>query len=291
MNQSGRIYALEIGTADDGFTIRDLHITFDINKSSDNKKSPNNATIEIYNLSRDHQNILQKPYIYAVFSVGYVATGLYRMFAGEIVNVQTRKSGADVITQIQMGTGYVELNHQLISKFVPDGFTVQDVFKDISATLPSISRNVFTGTNITNPVIDGYPISGTARQTFDAIAAEYDMEWRVDDGVLYVNDIEGTHTKDLSSVFIISQESGLLERPYAVAGDVRRKAKDSKKKQGIQFKCYINAEIVCGGVIRLDYGDISGYYKVTSLRAYGGFDDNDWIMDIRCDKDPIIPNK
>lgn len=287
INQLGRIYELEVGDSNQGFTIRDLHITFDINKMSDNKKGSNNCTIEIYNLSREHQIILQNQYIYAVFKVGYVETGLELVFSGQVVNCQTRKSGADSVTQIQMGGSYTELNHETVSKFIPDGNTYKDVIEDLrKSKLPKVSRAVYAGVNCQNPVVDGYPMYGTARQVLDDICSSQDIEYQIDGDTLYISDVGGSHTKDLSGVFVIGQSTGLVERPYDVSGDVRRKKKDKKKKSGIQFKCLINPKLVCGSIIKLEYGEMTGYYKISAMRIYGGYRDNDWYMDVKCEKNP-----
>lgn len=288
MIQLGRIYQLEIGDDKVGFTIRELHITFDINKVSDNKKNSNNCTIQIYNLSREHQDILRNDFINANFSIGFFKTGLDLVFSGQVLTAQTRKQGADSITQIQMGGNYTQLNHDTISKFIPDGKTYQDVIEDLrKSKLPSVTSAIYAGVNCKNPVVDGYPMYGTARQVLDDICASQDIEYQIDGNTLYIADAGGSHTKDLSSVFVIGQGSGLVERPYPVNGDVRRKTKDKKKKGGIQFKCLINPKIVCGSIIRLEYGSMTGYYKVSAIRIYGGFRENDWYMDIRCENSPL----
>ena len=280
--QSNRIYSLIVGDArtGDGWEITDLHITFDISKVSDNKEKNNSATIEIYNLSREKQRYLENKYIGLVLNVGWQESGLKRLFAGQVTEASTRKSGPDVITIINVGVSYVELNHQTISKLVPEGRTYEDVIAEIAKELGT-SRNVITGVNCKNPVIDGYPLSGTPRQMLDEVCRANQMEWSIDDKVLYVADVTDSHTTDLNSVVVISQASGLIERPYLTTGDVNRSIKDKKNKRGLQFRCLINPELVAGSLIKLEYEELTGYYKIDSMRIKGGWRDNDWYMDIK----------
>ena len=58
--QVNRIYSLVVwdSEVEDGWEIRDLHLSFDISKMSDNREKGNTATIEIYNLSKEKQRFL-----------------------------------------------------------------------------------------------------------------------------------------------------------------------------------------------------------------------------------------
>ena len=205
---------------------------------------------------------------------------LKRLFAGQVTEASTRKSGADVITILNVGVDYVELNHQTISKLVPEGRTYEDVIEEIAKELGT-SRNVITGVNCKNPVIDGYPLSGTPRQMLDEVCRANQMDWSIDDKVLYVSDTTESHTTDINSVVVISQSSGLLDRPYLTTGDVNRSVKDKKKKRGLQFRCLIIPELVAGSLIKLEYEELTGYYRIDSMRIKGGWRVDDWSMDIK----------
>lgn len=282
--QKNRGYSLvfgDINTGDGWEVTNSLNVSFDVNKSSDNKSNTNNCVIEVYNLSKDKQELLEKPYIACVFSAGFEDTEIKRLFAGQVTSATTRKSGTDTITQIQLGDNYVELNHNTVSKLIPPGRTYEDVIKELSREIPGVSRTVFNGVNIKSQVIDGYPLSGTAREMLDEISSAIDVEWQIDDGVLYIADAGGTHTDDLNTAFVISSETGMIERPYAVSGDLRRTAKDKAKKGGVQVKILLNPSIVCGSIVKVEDDRFEGFYKVASLRSYGDFRGTNWYTDLR----------
>lgn len=278
-----RAYSLVFGDIEtgNGFEVTQLNVSFDVNKSSDNKKSVNNAILEVTNLSKEKQKLLEQPYIACVFSAGYHDAYIKRLFAGQVTYATTRQSGADVITQIQLGSAYTELNHNTLNKLVAPGKTYKDVIVSLAKEIPGVARTVFNGININSSVVDGYPLSGTARESLDEISRAINIEWQVDDGVLYVSDAGGTFTDDLNSAFVLSSDSGMIDRPYSVQGDVRRTEKDKAKKGGVQVKILLNPEIVCGSIVKLEYPEYEGYYKVASLRSYGEYRGSDWYTDLR----------
>lgn len=282
--QKNRQYELIIGDykSGDGLLINNMQVTFDISKSSSNKDRSNSAAIEIYNLSDESLKVLDTDYPTAVFSAGYLDTGgPKRIFAGQVTLVTTRKSGTDRVTQIQMGTGYVELNHQILNQLTSPGRTVKDVAEDIRNNLPGVSRGVYNGTNLNNQVIYGYPLMGTPREMLDELSEKYQLEWQVEDDVLYVHDNDRANRENFETAYVVSKYTGLVENAYRVSGDVRRSKKDKAKKQGVQWKMLLNADIQAGDIVKLEDTLIQGWYKVDSIRHYGGWRDTPWYTEIR----------
>lgn len=281
--QRNRQYELIIGNFQSGeaLLITELQVTFDISKSPDNKKRTNSASIEITNLSEDHIRLLDTDYPAAVFSAGYLDTGgPKRLFSGQVTHVSTRKSGTERITQITMGSGYTALNHQLLSEFVPEGqnpkVVVQKFVKAIGA-----DRGVISGTNLNNPIIGGYPLSGTPKEMMDDFCEKYACEWQLDDGVVYVHDKGRPNNENFEQAYVISKYTGLIESAYRVSGDRQRSKKDKVKKPGVQMKILLNPDIRAGDIIRLEDTLITGWFKVESLRHSGGWRSSAWYTEIR----------
>lgn len=281
--QRNRQFELIIGDfqTGDGLQINNLQVTFDISKSTDNKKRTNSAAIEVYNLADEHIRLLDTDYPAAVFSAGYLDTGgPKRLFSGQVTHVSTRKSGTDRVTQIQMGTGYTELNHQLLSEFVPEGQNPKDVANKLIKAIGA-DRGVFNGTNLNNPLIYGYPLSGTPKEMLDELCEKYTCNWQLDDGVVYVHDNDRANTENFEQAYVISKYTGLIETPYRVSGDRQRSKKDKVKKPGIQMKILLNPDIRAGDIIYLEDTLITGWLKVDSLRHSGGWRSPNWYTEIR----------
>lgn len=281
--QINREYRLQVGDSvtGQGLDIRNLQVTFDVSKSSSNKDKTNSASIEIYNLSNENLKLLDVDYPAAVFSVGWRDVGIKRLFAGQVTNVITRKSGTDRITQIQMGGAYTELNHQVLSSLVAPGRTVQDVMEEIRKAIPGVSRAVFNGTNLTNPVIYGYPLQGTPKEMLDELSEKYALDWQIDDDVLYVHNNDRASNENFEQAYVVSKYTGLIENAYRTSGDIRRSEKDKAKVQSIQWKMLLNPDIVPGDIVRLEDTLLTGWYKVTDIRHYGGWRDSPWYSDVR----------
>lgn len=283
MLQRNRQYRLIIGDyqTGDGLLIEQLQVTFDISKSTNNKNRTNSASIEVYNLSEESLKILDTDYPAAVFEAGYLDTGgPKRLFAGQVTNVTTRKSGTDVVCQIQMGSGYTALNHETLSDLVPPGNNVKDAIENLRKAIGA-DRGVYNGTNLNNELISGYPLSGTPKEMLDELAEKYQLDWQLDDGVLYVHDNDRAATEQFQLAYVISSFTGLIERPYRVSGDRRRSKKDKVKKPGIQMKILLNPDIKAGDIIRLDEGLLKGWYKVDSLRHSGSWRGDNWYTEIK----------
>ena len=282
--QRNRQYRLLIGDYNSGeaLEITDLQVQFDISKSTDNKKRTNSASIEITNLSIEHIKLLDTDYPAAVFEAGYLDTGgPKRLFSGQVTHVSTRKSGTDRITQLTLGDGYTELNHQILSELVAPGQTVKDVAEAIRKNLPGVSRGVYNGTNLNNEIIYGYPLMGTPKEMLDELAEKYALDTQIDDGVLYVHNNDRAATENFNQAYVISKYTGLIETPYRVSGDRRRSKKDKAKKPGIQMKILLNPDIKAGDIIYLEDTLITGWLKVESLRHSGGWRSSGWYTEIK----------
>lgn len=283
--QINRVYNLIVGDGKSGeaFEINnDLQITFDISKSTDNKKKTNSAAIEIYNLNPEQVKLLDTDYPAAVLSVGYLNAGnIKRIFAGQVNHVSTRKQGTELITQLQIGSGYTDLNHEVLSEIVPPGKTVKDVAETLRKALPGVSRGVYNGTNLNNEILYGYPLMGTAKEMLDQLSDKYGLDWQVDDDVLYMKNNDRANNENFNQAYVISAYTGLIENAYRVAGDRKRSKKDNAKKPGVQMKILLNPDINAGDIIRLEDTFITGWFRVDSLRHSGSWRGSNWVTEIR----------
>lgn len=280
--QINRAYELIVGNAvsGEGLQINDLQVTFDISKSSNNKDKTNSASIEIYNLSNDSLKLLDVDYPAAVFSAGYRDIGIKRLFAGQVTNVTTRKSGTDRITQILMGGAYTNLNHQVLSSLVPPGRDVEQAIKEFQDAL-GVSKSVFNGVNIKSKLIYGYPLQGTPKDMLNELSEKYNLDWQIDDDVLYVHDNDRGNSEKFEDAYVISKYTGLIENAYRASGDIRRSTKDKAKIQAIQMKILLNPDIVPGDIILLEDVLFNGYYKITDMRHTGDWRGQAWYSELR----------
>lgn len=264
--------------------INNLHIEFDVTKYADNKKKPNKARISIYNLPAEYQRYVEVPFVECALEVGYLTTGVQQLFSGQVTIAGTRKQGADIVTTLELDSLFTQINHKIVSKTVAPGRSVQEVIMAVAASVPEVKKSVFSGDSIKNKVIDGYPMMGTPKQILTELAYAYNFEWQIDGQTLYINDIGGSFTQNKRDVVLISETTGLIERPYYDNIERARGKGDKRKKarRGVELSILLNPAVTAGSTIKIDYGDFSGYYKVEAITSSGSFYGNEWTSKLKC---------
>lgn len=286
--QRDRRYQLDIGDyqTGDGLRITDLQMRFDITKSADNKRTGNGGTVEVYNLSRHTLGKLETEFLSCTLDLGYRDTGIATILTGNVTETRTVKQGPDQVTQFILGEGYTALNHQRLKALVAPGKTMLDVIEEIRKQMPGVARGAYVGTNLSNPVIYGYPLNGSPRELLDRFARANKLEWRVDNGALYVNEENGLISKDTIEAPVISFETGLVDIPYYASGATDKLDTNPRRRTGVQFKALLNPSVTVGKMIKLESlvseGQLDGFYRVNDIRFYGDYRGNDWYMDCMC---------
>lgn len=283
--QRNRTYNLII-KQDAGFKleINNLHIEFDVKKNSDNKKKPNKARVSIFNLPPDYQRYVEAPFVECILQVGYLGLETQQLFAGQVTLAKTQKQGANTVTTLEIDSLYTAINHKKITKTIAPGRTIQEVIMAIAADVPEITKSVFSGEGIKSKVIDGYPLMGSPRQLLTELAEAYSFEWQIDSNTLYINDIEGSYTTNKKTVFVISEFTGLIERPYHETIEKSRGKKDKRKRgrKGIELTILLNPAITAGSTIKIEYEGFTGFYKVESVTSKGSYFGDDWTSELKC---------
>lgn len=308
--QKDRVYSLIVGDKDEAVEINNLQIRFNVSKSSDNKNKKNSAVVEIYNLSESRRKSLEKPYVQVQLKVGWAGEDLHTLFTGQVVNISntkiksflSRRNGVDVITKLNIDEMYSTLNHKIQSKVVPEGNTVRQAILTLIQDIPEISRHEMNGENLERVLPDGYPLHGSPQQNLDRISSAYDLEWQIDQGVLYVSDKFKSFMKDTSKVPLIGQMSGLIDAPEFISNRDKRQRQSVKvkntdgedkevepskrsgapNKDSLKLRILLNPTLTAGSYFKLDYPELSGYYRIDNIVHKGDFRGNEWYSEIVC---------
>lgn len=283
--QRDRQYILRVGQGKGtGIEITGLNISFSISKNGDNKKKTNKANVKIYNLSEEHQKYLEASFVEVELSVGHSQAGLYRIFAGQATVVGTEKNGTETVTDIQVDTLYTTLNHKTVSKTAPPGVSIKGVIESLAKEIPDVTRVVFSGKKISKTFIDGYPMVGSPRQILNDLCEAYEIDWQIDDTILYIQDAGTSYMLDNSRAFLISETTGLIERPYFDQIEKQRGKKDKlrKARNGVRLKIVMNPALVAGSIIKIEYASFTGYYKIERLKHNGEYLGDTWETELYC---------
>jgi len=290
MYQYDRIYELIIGDVKKPKeavlitnidTHNGLQLTFEVSKTADTKRTGgNSAVVEIYNLSTDTLKKLQQSKTLGFqLKVGYRETGLKLLVYGQVVQLTTKKQGTDWVTVITAGEGYEELNETKLKKSLPPGVTIEQAIDECRKSM-NIDRGIYEGTNKDATAVDGYPLSGSAKEMLNEICEANRIAYRVDRNALYIEDESGINDKNYKkNAFVLNGKTGLLDSPFWTQEDGRKQKKDETRRQSVQFKALLNAEILPGNVVRIDSRFISGWFKITSARYSVTYRNGNWTVD------------
>lgn len=282
--QKDRQYELRVSDKNGkGYVIDNLHIDFTVNKSSNNKQKPNKASLRIYNLSEERQKWFETPFLELTLLVGYTGLGIHKLFSGQITVAGTQKQGADTVTEIQLDTLYTELNSTKISQTAPAGTSVKEIIDKVALGM-DVVKVIYSGENIKKAFVDGYPMLGTPRQVLTELAEAFELEWQVDQQFLYISDVGKSYMTDNSKAYVIGENSGLIERPYFDNIEKRRGKGDKLKeaRRGVRLKILLNPAINAGSVVKIDFGEFTGLYKVERLTHKGGIYTEEWETELIC---------
>lgn len=289
-----RCYILTVGDYNNGKGIkidsrdyqRPLQLTFSVDKSSDNKHNRgNSATIEIYNLSPDQEQMLESRFLEAELHVGYTnGEGLKLLAKGNLTECSTIKRGTDTITQMVIGEGYVNLTQARLSRNLSPGQTVKDVVDVIVDNMPGVARGPIVGTNLNSPIIHGWRLSGTPKEELDKLTRAYNLEYNITNDIITVTDFNGPTSKSIVDVPVISELTGMIDQPFRITEKSRVSSKDKRARPGVQVKVLLDAGLVPSRVIKIDYKDFKGFYRITSIRFTGDFRGNEWYAEMQCNE-------
>lgn len=303
--QRNRTYSLIVGDGEEAVKITNLQVEFEVTKTSNNKEKKNQASVSIYNLSKDRQKLLEQDYVTVEFRAGYLDSmegeeDLPLLFSGQVVDMDTRKdgnrltkrSGTDLITSLKIDELWSQLNGRTLSTTVPEGKKIKDAIEEVVKDIPEISQRVFMGDVAEQEVLDGMPLSGSPRQCLDQICGGSGLKWQIDNGILYVADRDKAFTEASDDVPKIGQLSGLIDRPEYKSEDakkVKRKeefmgkensGKSKDKKPTYQCKILMNPSLVAGSVVYLEWEEISGYYQVDEVVHKGSYRSTEWYSEL-----------
>lgn len=273
-----REYELQIGDATTGkaITINDLQVQFRIKKSANNATKADEAEIHIFNLAKEHRAALHTPNAVCVLSVGY-GGAIARLFVGNISAVKTDRQGSDRITKFKVSNSFVEGSQALMSKIIPANATVGDAIESVRKHM-GLAKGTYTGVGIKTKIVYGYPLTGTPKQLLDEISDVYGIEWKIENGVLFINDGNTVSTPSQDQAVVISELTGLLEQPYFYKG----KEGKNTTVEGIEFTALLNPQVSPGQLVKVSFQGVSDFYKVDKVFYKGDYRGKDWNMKCIC---------
>lgn len=255
-----------------GATIVDgLRVKFTIKKTLES--SPNQSTVEVYNLSPTHRAAFQKKGTKVYLQAGYKDT-VRQIFSGDSRRVENIQTGPDWVTKVTLGDGERAYRFARFSETFTPGATVETVVRSIAAAMKLDATDAVAQTRAAlgpgslDSFFSGYSFHGQASVALDSVLSSLGLTWSIQDGKLQVL-APGTALG--GTVPLWSPSSGLIGSPAFGTST------DEKKPARLTAKNLLDPSVQCGGALRVETRSIKGQFKVHTLTHEGDTHGGDWM--------------
>ncbi|MHA2367084.1 MAG: baseplate hub protein, partial [Candidatus Hodarchaeales archaeon] len=227
-----RIIDLIIGVNNEGVLISDLHIEFDITRSTTFEE--NTAEFVIYNANADTRKYVLKENNNVIFDAGYEDEGTGTIFIGNITKSISKQVGPDWITNVLASTIQTNLT-ALKNNFISLSFAEKTpVIEPLKRIASAIGLGVYGEQNVSGVVLpNGFTHAGSTRSALvnlKNILKSKDVGLYADNQEIIVYNLS-TKSGRFSTV-LLDYESGLKNITDITEYDNQGKLKKKKSKKG-----------------------------------------------------------
>ncbi|CAG9173052.1 phage protein [Cupriavidus respiraculi] len=290
MARFNRDYRLQLGKAgQQGVEIRPpIRITFDITK--DASEQPNPYKIRIYNLKPDTRRALEEPDVRCLLYAGYAEEdGPVLLAAGAVTFGHTFYDGPDVVTELDVRDGYVEIRDTAVSLGYGPGARASMIIRDIAKQmgLPLVMPD-----NAPDRVWqNGFSFYGAARQALHKVVQGTGLEWSTQNQTLQVVAKRGT---TMRTTVALAADSGLIGYPERTREGAREKARvrdertgdranlvsAAQQRNGWRVRSLLLPQINPGDLVKLESRTTEGFYRAESVKHVGDSEGGDWQTEL-----------
>ena len=246
-----------------------LKVAFDISKDISSRS--NDATITLYNLKESNRNSIGREFTTIELEAGYIGEdNIGLLFSGEIRDVQHRREGMDILTEIQCGEGDKANRKAFTSKAFPTGTKLSDAVNEFQKDLEKqgVAKGEWLDVDqlptLTRPLV----VAGSTKRAMDMVLRSYGYYWSVHNGSTMIFPAK----KSLTGMVYISPETGMIGDPTIT-------------DNGVKVDALLNPEIQPGHRVQiesqtLEMNAANGVYRVSSVNYSGDDRDGDFKVSI-----------
>lgn len=263
MSQFDRSISIIINTQSSRFTIKNLHISFTVQKTE--SSDANKCTVSIYNLSDSTINTIKESGLTAILNAGYTqGKGEEVLFIGDICNVSTQYDFPNKITAIDLYDGQEALTYSKTSISYKEGSDSLQILRDALDKFGLPIKTDLTKLALkSKQFLNAFSFAGSTKTLVDTLTKHLGLDWSVQSGELKLYAKEKLESYVLIT---LSSETGLLNVPEAIK--IQSKEKKGKKKEdidGFRIKSLLQPKAEPAGTISLTSRNIP---KGSKFRIY-----------------------
>lgn len=243
--------------------IEDLRIKFQCEKT--NESTPNNAEIEIFNLSEATRSMLEAKNTKVQLSIGYLglnsegvagtgiggSSSVETVFIGDVSKVLQVVTAPDIITKIEVADGGNRYRNSRLEKGYPPNSKLTKILDEL-ITSTGLAKGAKEGVP-DRTYANGLTLSGLSRDHLDTLCRANNLEWSVQDETIQ---IIPKNQPLANTVVLLDSDSGLIGSP-------------NKTKDGVEFTSLIQAKLSPGKKVQLDSRFVKGLFKLRKVSHEG----------------------
>jgi hypothetical protein len=220
-----RVVELTIGVpGGEGVKITDLRVVIQARRS--HSKSPNDATVRIYNASPNTEALLQVPGTVIMMAAGYVGQ-VAVFFTGDVVRSDSTIEGPDRVTQVSLKDSVIALRDAKINLTFKPNSSALDAMRAVAG---SFGLPVRENLQITDRVLPrGMAFNCRVRHAMDEICAFLGLEWSAQGSEIQIIKKGGVYS---DQAVLLSSDTGLIGSPKPEAKTMTDK---QAAKKGIKY--------------------------------------------------------
>lgn len=293
MSRFDRVYRLQVGRAgQQGIEITaPLRITFDVEK--DTEEEPNFHQIRIYNLKPENRREMEQKDMRVRLYAGYAEEdGALLMAAGAVVDAFTYYDGPNVVTELRVADGFVEIRDSAVSLGYAPGVTSATILRDLARQM---GLPLLLGEDVPERSwANGFSFYGAARAALHKVTAGSGAEWSVQNQELQVLQRKGVTRRQ---AVVLAADSGLIGYPSRTHENAREKAKvkdldtgqdkrlvsAKQQRHGWKVESLLLPTINPGDLVKLESRTeaATAFWRVDSIKHHGDTDGGDWQTELQ----------
>ncbi len=290
MARFDRVYRLLVGKPNQkGVEIsQPIRVTFDVNK--DAQEESNDSVIRIYNLAEATRRAMEEPGLMCVLYAGYAEeAGPLLMMAGSVVFAYTKFEQPDVVTELIVKDGYVEVRDTAVSIGLGSGARASAIIRDIARQmgLPLVMADDVPDRQWQQ----GFSFYGAARTALHKVTQGTGLEWSIQNQQLQVVQRRGTTRRQ---AIVLAADTGLLGYPERTREAAREKAKVKDKttgddvnlvsarqqRDGWRVTSLLLPTLNPGDLVKLESRTVEAFLRADALRHTGDSAGGDWQTEL-----------
>lgn len=250
--------------------ITELDIEANITSSS-GAGSTSKTLLQIYNLSPETLEIVEKNNNYIILEAGYSGEDLHIIFTGQVSDFNTQRQGQDVVTTLTCGDGYIPNNTVRLSKAFPANTKANAVmeyliqrYKDSGVALGEYVPQVDPKEKVeyvqlpapaTTTFAMGYSLSGYLSDELKELCESLGYVNYIANGRLFIHPKSYTKTTER---FIYNTDQLYSVRKISSTTSTT----NSKQDVGVEVVMQLDGRLGVDKQIQIQDGNFAGVYKI-----------------------------